>query len=342
MKNTLLQAFNQPDFKFCYYTGQNDAGVAKILGLEQWDWTPQSTSNIEPWFWNTHTIPLTFGSPEHTTSQGKEWIEPLITDPQQVRELQIPDVHSGRAGEILNCAEQMLGELPETTLIRLPDIQSPLGVCELMWDQSFYTCLLTHPDEICILLDKVSKFIVNYIVEFQSMLGERYNPCCHPQLWSDAQGYYISDDANSMIPPDMHKKFSVDYINQITDECGPVFYHSCTFTPPYIENIHHVRQKKIINWSTGTSMDPAQIIKEFSGRMLLAPHLGAGIHKEKSLLNFEFKDEVEVFQYYLDSMQDNTTMHIVIQDDLFTDNEKIQRIYDLFHRYGYTPQAAGI
>ena len=343
MKNRLLDAYANPDRKFCYYTGQNNPVIASALGLKQWDWTPQPTANIEPYFWNTHTIPLTFGCPPKMTSEGKEWIEPLITDPAQVYDVKVPDVSTGRSGEILELAAGMLKELPGDTLIRLPDIQSPLGVCELMWDQNFYMSLLTNPDEVRHLVEKVTTFIISYVKAFQELLGDRYNPACHPQLWSDPAGYYISDDANSMVSPDMHKELCIDVINRITDACGPLFYHSCTFTDPYIDNIQQVKNVKAINWSVGTSMDPARIIATFSGKTVLAPHLGKDMHTEGGVtaLGREFNDEVDLFRYFLDSMHKDTTMNIIIHDNLLEDIDKVVRIYRLFDEYGYTPRAVG-
>jgi hypothetical protein len=339
MKNRLIKAYTNPTEKFCFYTGQNDAEVGKALGIGQWDWTPQSTANIEPYFWNTHTIALAFGCPVRYTSEGKEWIDPLITKPEQVHDIPVPEVGAGRTGEILRLAEDMLQELPDTELIRLTDIQSPLGVAELLWDQSFYMALLTNPDEIKVLLDKITCFIIDYVKTFQVLLGKRYNPACHPQLWSDPAGYYISDDVNAMVSPDMHYELSIAYIKQITEACGPVFYHTCTLTDPYVENVRKVKNKKALNWSVGTSMDPARIIERFSGEVLLAPHLGKDIHKEEGMrkLGHSFTDEVDVFCYFLDSMLEHTTMNIVIHESLLEDPDKMRRIYRLFSDRGYAP-----
>lgn len=337
--NRLQRAYQNPTEKYCFYTGQNDSKICAALGLSQWDWTPQPTANIEPYYWNTHSIPLAFGCKQKYTSENREWVEPLITNAEHVNDIKVPDLYHGRTGEILAIAKKMVNDLPDDTLIRLPDIQSPLGVCELMWDQSFYIELLMNPDSVHALMDKVTDFIIRYVQEFKAILGNRYNPACHPQLWSDPVGYYISDDSNSMVSPEMHYKLSVDYINRITDECGPVFYHSCTFTEPYIDNIKKVKHKKEINWSVGTSMDPAKIIEAFSGQVLLAPHLGKNIHKEEGIINLkkEFRDEVDVFRYFLDSMRADTTMNIVIHEGLLEDIDLMKRIFGLFQEYGYTP-----
>lgn len=342
MIKLLKAAYNNPTQKFCYYGCNNNPQIAGALGFELWDWTPQQTLNIEPYYWNTHTIALSLGCKPIFTSEGKEWIEPCISDVSQIKDFIIPDVRNGRTGEILSIIEKMLLESNSDTLIRLPDIQSPLGVAELMMGEALYMALLINPEELHELLEKITTFIIKYILEIQKVCGNRLNALCHPQNWYNEVGYYISDDTNSMVSPEMHIEFSVKYIDRITEKCGPVLYHSCTWTPQYIENMKSVRNKKMINWSVGSSIDPAEIIKEMSGKVLLAPHIGANVHKEEGItkLGLSLKDEYEVVKYFLDSLQENTTMYMNLHESLLEKKEILIKIYNLFHEYGYSPQAS--
>ena len=336
---TILEAYRNPSRNSCLYTGQNDPAVAEALGVKRWDWTPAVTENVEPWFWNTHTVALAFGCEAVFTSEGKEWIVPRITDVGQVREIEIPDAKGGRTGEILEKMAEMMEHFPWDTLIRLPDIQSPLGVAELMWDQSFYLALLTHPEEVHILLEKISLFTINYINEIRKLLGNRYNPATHPQVWAPPEGYYMSDDVNSMLSPEQHLDFSIHYINRITRELGPLFYHSCTWTDPYFGNIEKLEGVRAVNWSFGTSADPAELIKRFSGRYVLIPHIGQGVHLEDGITNLDkgIRSEYDLTRYLLDNMQENTSLFIWFQPDLCQDLEQISRIYRLMKERGYAP-----
>ena len=344
MRDILTEAYRHPHRKCFFYTGNNHPDAGKVLGKKQWDWTPQPTVNIEPWYSHTHTLALAFGAPPCYTSGGKEWVQKIITGPADVSKIKIPPVWSGRPGQLLDKACEMLTQLPEETLIRLPDIQSPLGVAELLWDESFYTSFLIEPQALHELLEKITSFIIAYITEWKKVLGHRLNAACHPHLWATHEGYYISDDVNSMISPEQHEEFSIPYINKITQACGHLFYHSCTWTPLYFENIRKIHSIKAANWSTGTSADPALLIKEFSGQFVLAPHIGLDTHTEEgiSTLNKNIRDAVDLVRYYLDSMQENTTMYMVLQEDLVKDEDMIQRLYRLFDERGYTPEARGL
>ena len=337
IKNRLLAAYANPNEKFAFYTGKNDPNFGRHIGLDAWDWTPQDTENVEPFYWNTHTLALTMGSEPRFTSEGKEWVESIITDPVDVKNIKIPDPLDGRTGEILEDIEDLMLEIPGETLIRLPDIQSPLGVAELLWHPDFfYMALLTHPDEVHELLEKITQFTISYIQEIQAVLGDKYNPACFPEIWSDPQGYYIADDSNSLVSPDMHLDYSVRYINKITEVCVPVHYHTCTWRRPYFDNIRKINNIKAVNWAVNTSDDPANILKEFSGEYLLCPHIGVAAHKGEALLPHNFKDEAELLAYFLDNMQDNTTLYFWFQPELVGKTTVMKEIYNLLDERGYT------
>ncbi|MFP4060878.1 MAG: uroporphyrinogen decarboxylase family protein [bacterium] len=342
MKNFITDLYDNPDQKFCIYSGGANQEVSKKLNVHHWDWTPSVPVTPEPFYGLTHTIPLAMGCEKLFTSEGKEWVSPCINQPEDVKHVRIPDVYEGRTGEILNLIRNMLNEDPQVD-IRFPDIQSPLGVAELMWGESFYTSLITNPGEIHELLDKITQFIVSYIKELQNIMGSRYNPSCFPQVWSQAPGYYIADDTNSMVSPEMHREFSVNYINRITEEAGPVYYHSCTWHPQYFENIKSIRNAKIKNWSMIVSCDPAMIIREFSGTTVLAPHIHLDMHNENGIKNIgkNLNSEYDVVKYLLDNMQGNTTLYLQFYDDLVKETDKIISIYRLLDDYRYTPQRHG-
>ncbi len=344
MREIIQDGYDNPGRKNCFYTGQNAPAVAEALVVKVWDWTPKKTLNVEPWYWNTHTLALAFGCKPVFTSEGKEWIEDLITNPKQAEDIEIPEVRAGRTGEILEKMEKMLKEYPEDVLIRLPDIQSPLGVAELMWDQSFYLALLTNPEEIHLLLEKISIFIINYVNEIKKVLGKRYNPATHPQVWSEGDGYYMSDDVNSMVSPEDHMQYSISYINKITEALGPLYYHSCTWTDLYLDNIEKLKGVRAVNWSFGTSNDPADLLKRFSGKYMICPHIGLGVHTEEAIrnLNKNINSELDLVKYMLDHMQENTSLYFCFLDDFCQDIDKITAVYELFDSYGHTPQAQGI
>ena len=342
MTEVLLHSLTHPGERNFFYSGNSaETGSKRLNRMAHWDWTPVRTHGVAGS--STCMFPLALGARRVLTSEDKEWVEGVIGGPAQVRDFGIPDVWSGRTGEVLRNIQILVDTLPDGDLVRMPDVQSPLGVAELLWDRGFYLALVDCPDAVHDLLQQITTFIIRFVQEVQRVAGPRLNAAGFPCIWSDPVGVYVADDSMSLISPAMHLEFSVPYLNRMADACGPLVYHSCSWWEPYFDNIHQLRNVRLMNWNPGNSTDPAVIIKEFSGRAVLAPHLVLEMHTDRDVLKLGrgFQDEVDFFTYMLDSMQDNTAMHFWFSN-IVQKGDAMDRIYDILHERGYTPAARGM
>lgn len=342
MADLLLQSLNSPDRRAFYYSGNSaETGSRRLNEMTHWDWTPVRSVGVPGS--STCMFPLALGGQRIETSEGKEWVAGVIGEAAQVRDLELPDVRSGRTGQVLDHVRELADTLPPGERIRMPDVQSPLGVAELLWDGSFYLALVDCPDVVHDLLDKITTFIIRFHLAMKKAAGDRLNAIGFPCVWGDAVGVYVSDDSMSLLSPAMHLEFSVPYLNRIADACGPLVYHSCSWWEPYFDNIHQLRDVRVMNWNPGNSTDPAVIIKEFSGKAVLAPHLVKDMHRDRDVLKLSrgFDDEVAFFAHMLDSMQDHTCMHFWFSN-IVQKGDVIERIYDLLDARGHTPASQGM
>lgn len=341
MAARLEQAYANPKQKFCFYSANGEVtGSARLNAMPLWDWTPFRTHGGGG---STCIVPLAFGCAPMPMSEGKEWVKPLITDPAQVRGLNIPDPLCGRTGDVIRQLAQLAHTVPPGERVRNPDIQSPLGIAELMWDESFYTALIEYPSEMHDLLEKITTFQIEYIRAIQQAAGDRYNPCGFPLIWSSGSGTMLADDTLSLISPAMHAEFSLPYVNRIAAAVGPLYYHSCTWRAPYYDNIRQLKNIRAFNWNPGNSDDPASLIRAFSGSAVLALHLVRDMHKDNDVLSlgYNFADEAEFFEYCLDAMTEESCLYWWF-GNICQKGPVIEKIVDLLHKRGYTPQAAGI
>ena len=339
MQSAMLDAFAHPSRAEVFYSANGAlTGSDKLNSMPVWDWSANPVCGVAGV--STCMFPLALGCRPVITSNGGEWIAPCISDPAQVKKLVIPDVWEGRTGTVLQNIERLLAELPAGMQIREPDIQSPLGIAELLWDDSFYFSLLEYPHEVHALLQKITDFVVAFIREVQRLTGTALNAAGFPPIWADHHGTMVADDTMSLISPAMHLEFSVPYLNQIADSVGPLFYHSCTWRARYFDNIHQIRNVRAYNWNPGNSDDPALIIREFSGKAVLAPHICRDMHCDNDLLAFGFTDEAALLEYMLDAMQSNTSLHFWFSN-VVQNGPVIERMYHLLHARGYSPQAKG-
>ena len=340
MAERLEQAFRTPDQNFCYYSA-NSVPVAspRLRALEHWDWTPYPTRGGGG---SPSLVPIAFGCRPVRLDNGVLWAEPRITDYRQVADLEIPDPRSGVTGEQIRRAAELAATLPPGERVRNVDVQSPLSVAELIWSsETFYVDLLEHPDAVHELLRKITDFQIAYIRAVREAAGDRYNPCGFPLIWSSGEGTMVGDDALSLLSPAMHAEFSLPYLNELAEAVGPLYYHSCTWRASHLENIRQVRNVIAYNWNAGNSDDPAELIREFSGRAVLALHLAPGMHATRDVrkLGRNFGDEADFLEYCLDAMTGHTCFYWWLEG-LADRLPVIEKIYDLLNERGYTPQAA--
>ncbi len=337
MADMLREAYAHPERHNVFYAGAAVTGSERLNALGQWDWRPDSAQGVETG--GTLLFPLALGCAPRHTSEGKMWIERLITDPAQVANFVAPDLYSGYAGEVLRRYQALRDAQPEAT-IGIPDVQSPLGVAELLWDDSFYSAMLEEPEAVHALLTQITDFIIAFVAEVQRIAGEHVAPCAWPSIWSTGPGTMVADDTMSLISPAAHAEFSLPYLNRMAAACGPLYYHSCTWREPYFENIHAVKNVRAYNWNPGNSDDPARIMREFGGQAVLAPHLVIDMHLDNDVLKLgrNFDDEYAFFRYLLDNVPENGCTYFYFSN-ICAKGEIIERIYALLHERGYTPQA---
>ncbi len=341
MQDVIRDAYAHPDRHTVLYAGWPTTASARLNALGRWDWRPTPNQGID--HAGTISFPLALGCRPRVTSDGRQWIEKLITDPADALAFRAPALYDGYGGELLHRYAALREALPPDTLIGDIDTQSPLGIAELMWDGSFYEALLDAPDAVHAFLDAITEYEIDFIREMQRLTDGMLNPCGWPGLWADFHGTMLSDDSMSLLSPAMHAEFSLPYVNRIAAACGPLFYHSCTWRAAYFDNIRQVHNVAAYNWNPGNSDDSATIMAAFGGRAVLAPHLVRGMHLDNDVLALGrgFPDEVALFRYLLDAAPAHGVTYFYFSD-ICNDADAIERIYDLLHERGYTPQARGV
>lgn len=340
MKKQLMVAYHNPSTKNCYYSfNLETTGSGKLDALAYFDWTPERSLDVPG---NTTCLfPLGLGCPETCTSEGVLWAEPIFDEDEEDFVLNLPDVYSGYTGRVLNTIREMVESLPDDARIREPDIQSPLGVAEMVCGQGLYIALMEYPEQIKAMLKQIAEFEISFIKAMREVAGDRLNGCCFPLIWNNHEGTLCSDDTLTLVSPEMHREFSIPYINMIAEACGPLFYHSCTWLPEHFDNIKAVRNVRAYNWTLGGPTDPLEIIHEFSGRGVIAPHLCKDVHLCPETKRWgDFPDEASMLEYILDGMQENTSLHFWF-GGYENHPELAEQLYAVLDERGYTPNQQG-
>jgi len=101
-----------------------------------------------------------------------------------------------------------------------------------------------------------------------------FMPCHYPPVWlPDGRGISVSDDCLAVLSPALYEKFALPYLNELSDEFGGVFVHSCGNFVHQFDNLEKVHNLRGLNF--GASETPFEAVWErFGGRTAIVTHLG--------------------------------------------------------------------
>ena len=174
--------------------------------------------------------------------------------------------------------------------IGLTDLQGPLNSAYLVWEPTaFMVAMYTNPKEVHHLMRLMTDLIIAFVKE-QRARSPQFLPCHFPPVWlPDGQGIAISEDCLAVLSPKLYREFALPYVNEISEEFGGVFIHSCGNILHQLDNLAQVHNLRGLNF--GVSETPfAPVWERFGGKTAILPHLG--LNKD-----FPFESHVEFIEH---------------------------------------------
>ncbi len=194
---------------------------------------------------------------------------------ERVYDLAQPVATDGLLGDVLAYASlfnaRARGKLP----IALTDLQGPLDTAYLVWDScDFMLAMKKHPEAVHHLLGLVTDLIIRFVHELQRRV-DWFLPAHFPPVYlPDGQGITVSEDVLAMLSPEMYERFSLPYVNRLSEEFGGVVVHSCGNIEHQFEVLGRVRNLRGLNFGiTETRFEAAW--QRFGGKTVLIPHYSA-------------------------------------------------------------------
>ena len=220
----------------------------------------------------TYIFPSVFGAKIKTFADGHKYVaEPLIRraeDVDRIRPTEGGNYLKKQLELIEEFARRTKGKIP----IRMPDIQNPLGVAEMMWDSDdFYVSLYDEPERVHKLLGMICEQIVGFVRRVKEVVSDLV-PISWPWVWAPGKGVHISDDTMSMVSPQMYEEYGVRYNNILSREFDGIYLHSCTMNERYFSAIEKNEKLYSVNFAAQYSSDMEKIFSFFSGKAVIIPH----------------------------------------------------------------------
>lgn len=171
------------------------------------------------------------------------WNKPLLNSIDEIYKLQIPNPYTDRFFQ--NCLERLkywVSKLDEKIYTSNYDIGSPINTAfNLMGSNFFYESLITNPEAVHNLLEKITQtFIVYYSLLVDAAGGIDNMASIYFNIWSP-EGFKgcVADDVCANISPKMFNEFSKPYNSRIYRIYGPGIFHNCGPNPCLAEYISH-------------------------------------------------------------------------------------------------------
>ena len=234
-----------------------------------------------------------FGCPVRFFDHTLPWAHPVIKEgdaANQVYKLPIPAVTDGQLGTILEFTDYFVAETRGRYPIGLTDLQGPLNSAYLVWEPTaFMVAMYTNPKEVHHLMRLMTDLIIAFVKE-QRARSPEFLPCHFPPVWlPDGQGIAISEDCLAVLSPKLYREFALPYVNEVSEEFGGVFIHSCGNILHQLDNLAQVHNLRGLNF--GVSETPfAPVWERFGGKTAVLPHLG--LNKD-----FPFESHVEFIEH---------------------------------------------
>jgi hypothetical protein len=170
-----------------------------------------------------------FGCECVPNDEADPWVKCLI------REENVDDVHKLKVPDPVNNpyfeqawkhveALQSKSKIP----LRVVNVPSPLVTSSLIWDYtSFIEATLAYPEEVHVLMEKVTEATIGYIKEMLKRITNLYGVSHEFWYVPREMGIRISDDTAALLSPNLYREFGVKYNAMIAKEFGGVVVHSC-------------------------------------------------------------------------------------------------------------------
>ncbi|OHE66734.1 MAG: hypothetical protein A2001_02335 [Treponema sp. GWC1_61_84] len=174
-------------------------------------------------------VAAAFGCAQTPNDEADPWIKARISEANldAVHELALPDPVTNpvymRAWERV-ASMRALSAMP----LRMINVPSPLVTASLIWEYTnFIEALLVYPDEVHVLMDKITKATIAYVRE-QFRRIDNLHSVSHEMWYVPREaGVRISDDTAALLSPNLYREFGVKYNNEISRAFGGVVVHSC-------------------------------------------------------------------------------------------------------------------
>ena len=134
----------------------------------------------------------------------------------------------------------------EDAILRIVDIQDPIGIAGILWDKAelLYT-MLEDPECVHELTDKIYTLLTAFLDEWFRRYGKRF--VAHYPHYVMNSGISVSVDEVGLVSPALFREFFADNLNKLSERYGGIGIHCCALSEHQFENFSKIQGLKLMN-----------------------------------------------------------------------------------------------
>lgn len=187
-----------------------------------------------------------FGCPVHYPVDNMPFALPLIHNVAEVSKVKVPGLFSTRLSEYFEIAEGLRSRCGKDVLLRLPDIQSPMGIAALIWEkEDFLASLILEPEAVMEVAGKVYELLCSFLDEWFSRYGIEY--VAHYPEYPMRGGVTLSEDEIGSVSPAVFRDLFRPWLVKLSERYGGLGIHCCANSRHQWENFKELPDLRLIN-----------------------------------------------------------------------------------------------
>ncbi|MEI6082709.1 MAG: uroporphyrinogen decarboxylase family protein [Verrucomicrobiota bacterium] len=174
----------------------------------------------------TEIFAAAFGSPVHQVGKDMPCALPFITDASQVSKIKVPDLDTPCLRIIFEIADELKKRAGPDAILRMVDVQSPMGIASSMWAKdSFFLAITDQPEAVKELAAKVNQLIVTFLEEWFQRYGAGF--VAHYPDYYMPKGITLSEDEIGCVGPEVFHDLFRPELAKLSQHFGGIGLHCC-------------------------------------------------------------------------------------------------------------------
>ncbi|MCL2664999.1 MAG: hypothetical protein FWE82_05250, partial [Defluviitaleaceae bacterium] len=177
---------------------------------------------------------------------------PMVTTSAEAAKIKKPMLASSTLCKYFDVIDAVRRKTGGEGVVKLPDIQSPMGIAALIWNKAdLFVAMHEEPEAVKELAEKVQSFLADFFDEWFARYGKDF--IAHFPDYYMPYGVTLSDDEIGAVSSKMFKEFFEPGLRFLTERYGALGIHCCAHARHQWENLRGLQNLKLLNLNTGAA-----------------------------------------------------------------------------------------